>query len=61
MGILSLVIWTPIVLGVLIFALGRDDHAGLVRWAALFSALLSFSVRSFVYRLRQQQRLDAVC
>jgi NADH-quinone oxidoreductase subunit M len=42
MGILSLVIWTPIVLGVLIFALGRDDHAGLVRWAALFSALLSF-------------------
>jgi NADH-quinone oxidoreductase subunit M len=42
MGILSLVIWTPIVLGVLIFALGRDEHAGLVRWAALFSALLSF-------------------
>ncbi len=42
MGILSLVIWTPIVLGVLIFILGRDEHAGLVRWAALFSALLSF-------------------
>ena len=42
MGILSLVIWTPIVLGVLIFALGRDEQAGLVRWAALFSALLSF-------------------
>ena len=42
MGILSLAIWTPIVLGVLIFALGRDEHAGLVRWAALFSALLSF-------------------
>ena len=42
MGILSLAIWTPIVLGVLIFALGRDEQAGLVRWAALFSALLSF-------------------
>jgi len=42
MGILSLAIWTPIVLGVLIFALGRDEHSGLVRWAALFSALLSF-------------------
>ncbi|NBY32647.1 MAG: NADH-quinone oxidoreductase subunit M [Betaproteobacteria bacterium] len=42
MGILSLVIWTPIVLGVLIFALGRDEQAGLVRWAALFSALLGF-------------------
>ena len=42
MGMLSLAIWTPIVLGVLIFALGRDEHAGLVRWASLFSALLSF-------------------
>ncbi len=42
MGILSLAIWTPIVLGVLIFTLSRDEHAGLVRWAALFSALLSF-------------------
>jgi len=42
MGILSLAIWTPIVLGVLIFALGRDEQAGLVRWAALFSALLGF-------------------
>ena len=42
MGMLSLAIWTPIFLGVLIFALGRDAYAGLVRWAALFSALLSF-------------------
>ena len=42
MGILSLAIWTPIVLGILIFALGRDEQAGLVRWAALFSALLGF-------------------
>jgi len=44
MGMLSQAIWTPIVLGVLILAFGRDDKAGLVRWAALFSALLSFLV-----------------
>jgi len=44
MGMLSLAIWTPIVLGVLILALGRDDKASLVRWAALFSAVLSFLV-----------------
>ena len=44
MGMLSLAIWTPIVLGVLILALGRDDKATWVRWAALVSAVLSFLV-----------------
>lgn len=44
MGMLSLAIWTPIVLGVLILALGRDDKDTWVRWAALVSAVLSLLV-----------------
>jgi NADH-quinone oxidoreductase subunit M len=44
MGMLSLAIWTPIVLGVLILAFGKDEHAVWVRWMALLSALLSFAV-----------------
>ncbi len=44
MGMLSQAIWTPIVLGVLILAFGKDERAEWVRWAALFSALLSFLV-----------------
>ena len=44
MGMLSLVIWTPIVLGVLILAFGRDEQVAGVRWAALASAILSLLV-----------------
>ena len=41
MGLLSLAIWLPIASGILLFALGRDEHARAVRWAALvFSCLL---------------------
>jgi len=39
MGVLSLAIWTPIAFGVLLLALGRDEHAGAVRWLALVGAL----------------------
>ena len=39
MGVLSLAIWTPIAFGVLLLALGRDEHAGAVRWLALIGAL----------------------
>ena len=42
MGMLSQAVWTPIILGVLILAFGKDERADWVRWAALFSALLSF-------------------
>ena len=35
MGLLSLAIWTPILFGVVLLALGRDDQAGVVRWIAL--------------------------
>jgi NADH-quinone oxidoreductase subunit M len=42
MGLLSLAIWTPIAFGVVLLALGRDEHAGAVRWVALVGALVSF-------------------
>jgi NADH-quinone oxidoreductase subunit M len=42
MGLLSLVIWMPIAIGVLLLALGRDDQARTVRWVALVGALASF-------------------
>ena len=44
MGLLSLAIWLPIASGVLLFAFGRDDQAGSVRWAALVAAVLSLAV-----------------
>ena len=44
MGLLSLAIWLPIVSGILLLAVGRDDHAGTVRWVALIAALASFVV-----------------
>ncbi|MBL0917823.1 MAG: NADH-quinone oxidoreductase subunit M [Hydrogenophaga sp.] len=39
MGLLSLAIWTPILFGVVLLALGRDEHAGMVRWVALIGAI----------------------
>jgi len=42
MEMLSLAIWTPIVFGVLLLALGRDEHANAVRWFALTGAIISF-------------------
>ncbi len=44
MGLLSVSIWLPIVSGVLLLALGRDEHARAVRWVALLAALASFAV-----------------
>jgi len=49
MGLLSLAIWTPIVVGVVLMALGRDEHAGAVRWIALIGALVSFAVTIPLY------------
>ena len=42
MGLLSLAIWTPIAFGVVLLALGRDEHANSVRWVALVGAIVSF-------------------
>ena len=44
MGVLSLAIWLPILTGVVLLAMGRDEHAGAVRWTALFASLVSFVV-----------------
>src|SRR5207253_2597370 len=41
---LSLAIWTPILFGAVLLALGRDDQARTVRWLALVGALASFLV-----------------
>ncbi len=49
MGLLSLAIWLPIVIGALLLAFGRDDQARFVRWAALVGSVGSFLVTIPVY------------
>ena len=49
MGLLSLAIWTPILFGVMLLALGRDDQARAVRWIALIGALVSLLVTLPLY------------
>ena len=49
MGLLSLAIWTPILFGVVLLALGRDDQARTVRWVSLIGALVSFLVTLPLY------------
>ena len=49
MGLLSLAIWTPIIFGVGLLALGRDDQARAVRWIALVGAVASFLVTLPLY------------
>ncbi len=44
MGLLSLAIWTPIVFGTVLLAMGRDEHARAVRWIALIGSIISFLV-----------------
>jgi NADH-quinone oxidoreductase subunit M len=49
MGLLSLAIWTPIVFGVILLAMGRDDQARTVRWIALIGAVASLLVTLPLY------------
>src|SRR3954466_3357949 len=49
MGLLSLAIWTPIVFGVVLLALGRDEQARSVRWIALLGAAVRFLVTLPLY------------
>jgi NADH-quinone oxidoreductase subunit M len=49
MGLLSLAIWTPIVFGVVLLGLGRDDQARAVRWIALIGAVVSLLVTLPLY------------
>jgi len=44
MGLLSLAIWLPIVAGVVLLAIGRDENARAVRWIALVASVASFLV-----------------
>jgi NADH-quinone oxidoreductase subunit M len=44
MGLLSVAIWLPIAVGLLLFALGRDENAVMVRWLALIGAVASLLV-----------------
>jgi NADH-quinone oxidoreductase subunit M len=44
MGLLSIAIWLPVVFGVLLLAVGRDENAGVVRAIALVGAVASFVV-----------------
>jgi NADH-quinone oxidoreductase subunit M len=49
MGALSLAIWTPILFGAVLLALGRDEHSRAVRWLALIGAVVSFLVTLPLY------------
>ncbi|MCB2006966.1 MAG: NADH-quinone oxidoreductase subunit M [Burkholderiaceae bacterium] len=49
MGLLSLAIWTPVFFGVVLLALGRDEHAQAVRWIALIGAFISLMVTVPLY------------
>ena len=44
MGLLSLAIWTPILFGVVLLALGRESQVRAVRWLALIGAIVSLLV-----------------
>jgi len=49
MGLLSLAIWTPIIFGVVLLTLGRDEQVPSVRWVALIGAVASFLVTLPLY------------
>ncbi len=51
MGLLSLAIWTPILFGVVLLAMGREDQVRTVRWIALVGAVISLMVTLPVYLL----------
>ena len=43
-GLLSVSIWLPIAIGILLLALGRDDNPAVARWLALGGSVASFLV-----------------
>lgn len=46
---LTLAIFVPIVFGLIVLAVGRDDNPGFTRWLALAGALISFAVTLPLY------------
>lgn len=51
MGLLSLAIWTPIIFGVVLLAMGRENQVRTVRWVALGGAVISLLVTLPLYVL----------
>ncbi|MBB1077007.1 NADH-quinone oxidoreductase subunit M [Rhodoferax sp. 4810] len=51
MGLLSLAIWTPILFGVVLLAMGREDQVRTVRWVALGGSVISLLVTLPLYLL----------
>ena len=51
MGLLSLAIWTPIIFGAVLLAMGREDQVRTVRWVALGGAVISLLVTLPLYIL----------
>ena len=49
MGLLIFAIWIPIFFGVVLLAVGRDEHANVVRWIALIGALAGLLVTLPLY------------
>ncbi|RYF74442.1 MAG: NADH-quinone oxidoreductase subunit M [Comamonadaceae bacterium] len=49
MGLLSLAIWVPILVGTALLAFGRDEHARGVRWIALLGSIAGFVVTLPLY------------
>jgi hypothetical protein len=52
MGLAELAIWLPIVSGGVLLALGRDEHARMVRWLALIASSRASSSPAADQRLR---------
>ena len=46
---LSLVIWTPIIGGMLVLLASKDEHANTARWLSLFFSLLTFALTIPLY------------
>ncbi len=49
MGLLSLAIWSPVLFGAVLLALGREEHVRAVRWIALVGAVFSFLITLPLY------------
>ncbi len=49
MGLLSLAIWTPVLFGAALLAMGRDEQARAVRWLALVGSVAGFLVTLPLY------------
>jgi NADH-quinone oxidoreductase subunit M len=49
MGLLSFSIWMPIFFGLILLAVGRDEHVKIVRWFALIGSIVCFLITLPLY------------